>query len=296
MSSDVVYTLDEILAESEVYGTELKPLLIFEGKTDVGVYYKVLDKSSVNIDEIEIVIGGCKKNIHNFHKEGNDIKYLALLDLDYCEIFNEKLEDKNILYTYYYDMENYLTNIDVIHSTYEDFSDLRTKKLDKKQLLNQIIEVAYPSILESEFKIKYLKKYSKDALVYKAGIVKPQNTKFRSLTKEEKCIEVKKIISRFFEENKIKFDNELWDETIKYVEKKLDNCSIYDIDEYIQKLLKGRNIMDIERIVFDDIFKTDMKGKSKPSFIVDLKKNIFKSNKCELLLTDLDKGLKYMIS
>lgn len=290
MSCDLIYKLDEIISQIEDFGIEgLDPLLIFEGKTDVTVYYKVLDKTKITLEEIEVVLGNGKNNILKFYDDyKHEYKYMAILDSDHNERFGSKLIDENIVYTHFYDMENYLTNIDVVYSTYEDFRSIKTSKFTKCDIFNKMINIAYPSILATEYKLKYLEKNSINSDIYSMDIIKVKDKRLLSVEKNNKIEIVRKFIEEDLLKRNIDFNIELWNETIEYVNQKIELNSYRELDIYIQKLLKGRRVLEIYEVLFKEILSDEIGKRSQEIFKNDLRKNIFQSQECTLLIEQLD--------
>lgn len=290
MSGDLVYKLDEIICQIEDFGvSSMQPLLIFEGKTDINVYYKVLDKTNITFEKIEVTLANGKNNIVKFYKNYRDkFDYMAILDRDHSDRIGSQLNDNNIIYTHFYDMENYLTNIDVVYSTYEDFRSIKTTSFSKCDILNEMISIAYPSILAAEYKLKYLEKYSEKSKIYSMDIIKVKDQSFISLDLTNKAKRVEKLIKKDLSEKNISLDYDLWNETIGYVNTKIQSTSYKNLDTYIQKLLKGRRVLEIYEVLFKEILSDEIGKRPKEIFKCDLRKNIFQSKECDLLVKQLN--------
>lgn len=301
MNNDLNKELDTIICEYEDFGVDIIPLLILEGKTDIQVYNKLLNDSKVDISKYNIVIGGCKNNISKFHEKYKykyKYNYIALLDLDYSERDNSKIISDKIMYTHFYDMENYLTNIDVIYETYNDFKDISTEKLTKRELLNRMINIAYPSILANEYRLRFLEKYPNTEEIYSMDLFKPRHKNYSIENSIEDRIKfIESEIKDFIESKKMKFDSTLWIETKSYIDGYIINNQSYkEVDTQIQLLLKGRHVILIYNLLFESIFNNLMQGRRKDIFNNDLRKNLMKSEEAVLLLQQIDKNLNKMIS
>ena len=297
MSLDLLYNIEEILCASEDFEVEIKPLLILEGKTDEDTYYKVLDKAKIDMNELEIILANGKTNIIKFYNRYKDkIKYVAILDTDHSHRNNSKIEDKNLLYTHFYDMENYLTSIDVVYSTYEDFKDVKTLKLSKEELLKKMAIIAYPSLLVTEYKLSYIEKESIKATIYSiSDIIKIKDTRL-NLDKLEDIEDIVRERIKYFISKSIDFDIDLWNTVVKEVKENIKNKSIQELDKYIQNMIKGRRLLEIYEVLFNNILGLKMKYRKGDIFIADLRKNIFNSKECILLVNNLEYSLNNIIN
>lgn len=299
MCSEIVHSLDEIICAYEQFDLKIKPMLILEGKTDIEVYDKLLDYCQADESKYEVVIGGCKNTISKYMESGRiPTKYVALLDSDHGDRENSKYYSENIIYTHFYDMENYLTNIDVIYSTYKDFKGVRTNNINELDMINKMIEFSYQLILISEFKLRYLNEYKDIEDIYSIDIISSKDERFKNKTIQYKTKLSEEILRKYFDKNNLEFDTVLWNKCVNEANKLLNvnELELRTCDTYVQKLIKGRKLIGVYTIIFELIFGKLMKGRSKDVFTNDLRKNLIKSNDANLLVKDLDIKLNKIIS
>lgn len=298
-SNDLILYLDELISQNEDFGVEIDAALILEGKTDFKVYDKMLLNSNVSRDKYEIVIGGCKTKIKNFleDKVSERIKYVILLDSDHDHHIGEIIENNNIIYTHFYDMENYLTIADVVILTYEDFRGIKTKDVTREELIEKLKEIAYPSLIAVEYKLRYLRKYGNDKNIFSMNIIKPKDNRLSiNIDLNQRIENVKNIILKDGEKNGSSFDLDLWKETIGFISREIYNLNYIDMDYYIQDRLKGRRVIDLYMEIFDKIFPDIMKERSKNVFTNDLRKNFMRSSQANELVYTLDSKLNEIIT
>lgn len=296
---NLIPKLDEIELQIKNFGVQLKPILILEGKTDFCIYDKMLTHSKVNRSKYDIAVAGGKKNINNFFKSKiiENVDYVALLDSDHDFYYGKQIQDDYVIYTHFYDMENYLTIIEVIESTYDDFKGITSKSMDSKKFITALTDLAYPSLIASEYKKRYLKKYGFDSNIFSMDIIKVKDTRLNCEKKlDERIYSVKEIIINESKKGNFKFDSELWDKTLYYLSEKLDKLEDIKLDEYIQMQLKGRRIIDIYREIFNAIFPQLMKDRTKVVFTNDLRKNFMASKQAKDLLQKIDVKLEKLLA
>lgn len=290
--------LEEKIAAITCLGDEPKPGLIFEGKTDVAIYSRVLKLSDPNlIKEIDIVIGECKSKIVDNHLQGEiPFKYIALIDSDFDFFRNTVLDNSFILYTDFYDMENYLTTIDVIESTFEDMNDFNTRNIVVKTLYDDMLECLYPYIASVKYKLHYLLKSNINENNKKLFSIEDESIfnekwwdKKNSKVSENK---MKNFIIDFSNKNNENFNEELW---IKMITETKDQLK-YDIDiKQIQSLVKGRRLIEAYKITFDKYLGKITKDRNREIFKNDLRKNITKSQYIQDLVLKLNKKLETIV-
>lgn len=295
----LVPALDEILLQIEDFGVQLKPVLILEGKTDFSVYDKMLTNSKINNSKYDIAVADGKKNINRFLKSKTieNVDYVALLDSDHDFYYSKNIQDEYVVYTHFYDMENYLTIIEVIESTYRDFKGVTTKSMNHNEFITTLKDMAYPSLIASEYKKRYLKKYGFDSTIFSMDIIRIKDTRLNYEKKlSERIATVKEIIINESKKRNFKFDSELWEETLDFLSEEIGKLKSIELDEYIQMQLKGRRVIDLYIEIFNTIFPQVMKDRTKVVFTNDLRKNFMASKQAKDLVQKLDNKLEKLLA
>lgn len=265
-----------------------RPALIIEGKTDFIVYSRMLIKSELDWNKIDIVVGESKSNILKYHDEGLDFNYLILLDSDY-ERYEKKLrEDDNIIYTHFYNMENYLTTEDVLERTIDDFVRITCRpNCDAKTIIKEAISSIEPFIVACLIK-------KENNLSMKLEDISIEDQRYWS--KRDSCIKLEEF-KKFLlencrddeEKNKVKT---LWDK--QYASKKEFIMIKFEKGE-IDLILNGKQKLNSIYHVFFNKFKIGMKGRNIHHFISDLCKNLLNSKYIAELVIMIDSHIsKYM--
>lgn len=287
--------LEEKISLCEFLDDIEKPALIVEGKTDIDVYSRVFKLSNTDINKLDLVVGECKSNILKYYREGLPFKYVALIDSDFDKIKGEIINDKKLIYTEFYDMENYLTTLDVIKETYKDLDDIFSSKITICDLYNGMIECLYAFIVAVEYKL--------EKIIYNNGednVDKLFPIEDRSIFDEnwwdnkEKKVDLDKMknwINKFCAQNNIKFDVELWNKLCEQIKEKLK----FDNAKEVQLLIKGRRLIEAYKIVFEKYLGNIMKKRDKDIYKSDLRKNLDKSKYIKALVNELDLKLKEII-
>lgn len=119
-----------------------RPALIVEGRDDMMVYSYLLKLSTLSRNgDIDVVVGEGKENILRYHDEGQlFFDYVILLDADHDRWLNRCRQDEAIVYTHYYNVENYYTSADVIKAAVAEFSNIYTSNDTTKIILMEIYE------------------------------------------------------------------------------------------------------------------------------------------------------------
>lgn len=281
MTDDIPYlTINDkvnvcILEDSNI------PALIIEGKTDFLVYSRMLIKSKLDWNKIDIVVGGCKTNILECHDNGLDFNYLILLDSDYQRYEQTLIEHDNIIYTHFYNMENYLTTEEVLEETIYDFICIKDiSNHDAKMLIKEAILSIEPFIVACILKIENnLSMKLEDLSIEDQRYWDSSNTRIK--LEEFKCLLIKKCKD---EEEKTKVKH-LWDE--QYDKKK--EFIMKNLEEgKIDLILNGKQKFNSIYHIFFNKFKTRMKGRKIETFKYDLCKNLLSSRYIAELIDTID--------
>lgn len=295
-------TLDEKISAIEDFGDIPKPALIVEGKTDVSVYSRMFKLSELNIEEFDFIVGKCKSNIMKYYKNNAiPFKYVALIDSDFDKLRNTLLEEDCFVYTHFYDMENYLTTIDVIEYTFEDLNDVYTNKITTEELYNNMIGCLYAYIVAAKYKLDFLIKYDKQDEEEEEEQKSIFPLEDKSIVNEQwwdkqsKTVsleKMKKWIIENCEKNNIEFNEILWEKLCEETRDELDyNTNLKNV----QLLLKGRRLIEAYKIVFEKYLGEVMKKRDKDVYKNDLRKNIEKSSYVNDLMKELDLRLREII-
>ncbi|UOQ47204.1 DUF4435 domain-containing protein [Gracilibacillus caseinilyticus] len=256
------------------------PALIVEGKTDTMVYERLLINSQLDWKEIDIVIGLSKSNILKHHDQGLPFKYVALLDADYDYYFDQIIDDDNLIYTKFYNMENYLTTKNVLKRIIKDFNSVSSKHINEDDILNEAIEAIIPFILSCIAKIKYDLPIS----------LEDQNIE-RWWHNSEKRITISNMHAYIDDELK-KRDFEIdinWSELNEEYENLLETHSI-------DKFLNGKHKLDAIYKMFKKHFPDHMAHRGINPFKVDLIRHINSCTHANELLDSIDYRFQKILS
>lgn len=157
--------------------------------------------------------------------------------------------------------------------------------------------IAYPSLLVTEYKLSYIEKESIKATIYSiSDIIKIKDTRLNLDKLEDIEDIVRERIKKYFISKSIDFDIDLWNTVVKEVKENIKNKSIQELDKYIQNMIKGRRLLEIYEVLFNNILGLKMKYRKGDIFIADLRKNIFNSKECILLVNNLEYSLNNIIN
>lgn len=235
------------------------PALIVEGKSDFYIYGKLLTYSKLNWEQIDLVVGECKNEIIKQHNNGIPFKYIALLDSDYDICKMRCIIDPKIIYTHFYNIENYLVSETVLIQTASDYKTIHDSEFNSSEFLRTIEESLMPYILISVGKMDNDWKFSFE----KSSIEKWDYQTNKKIIHGEM---EKFLITQLQKENII--INEVdWFKLGESLENYLEE---YEIDN----LLNGKRKLEATYFHFKDLFKQQMQKKSLLNFTQDLCKNI----------------------
>lgn len=286
--------LEEKITAINILGDIPKPALIVEGKTDVSIYSKVLTLSMLDMKKFEIIIGECKSSILKFHDDKKiPFKYVAILDSDFERYKDICRVENNLIYTHFYDMENYLTTIDVIEATFNDFKDIYTNDIGKEELYDRMIECLYAYIVAIKYKLNCLEKVEKGENMPIFSLEDESIFNEKWWSKKENKVDYEKIKSylvNFYKKNKIDFDSNVWHN----IDEEYKNGKSSEEHE-IDFVIKGRRLIEAYLCVFQEILGNTMKKRDRDVFMNDLRKNLDKSVYVQELVKEIDMKLKVVI-
>lgn len=298
-SYDVVprLSLKDKIYSVKFLGDIAKPALIFEGNSDVHVYSRLLKLSEVDRKKFDIVVGECKTNILNYHdKLLIPFKYLAVLDSDFDRYNNKCRDDENLIYTHFYDMENYLTTSEVVHSTFSDLNDVYTNDITEEQLYLKMIDCLFAFIVAIKYKLMCLALVDKgeDIPIFQLEDNSIKNEKWwDNKNKKVDLDKMKNAMIQFYKEKDIDFDENAWNNIIsetkqEYIDKK--------VGIPVDIIIKGRRLIEGYYFVFQYFLETVMKKREGEVFFNDLRKNISKSTHAQNIIKEIDRKLKLIVA
>ncbi|WP_256332328.1 DUF4435 domain-containing protein [Paenibacillus sp. CF095] len=277
--SDYYLSIQEKNQATRLEGNKV-PSLIIEGKTDLKMYRFLLKQSLLDWNDIDIVVGTSKSNILAHHDSGTlRFNYVILLDSDY-ERYQKKLrEDKAIIYTHFYNIENYLTTDRVLEATIQDFTTTQCSTITSDDILNDLLE---------------------NLTIYMTACL--AKLKEGWTIKLEDC-----SLERWWDQSSHKFDSEQFitylvnelaekgnDVTIENLKILIDTFSPEIKKSSLDLILNGKRKVEFIYFYFSR-YRTLMEGRNKRLFMIDLLKNVDKSPQAVHLVKMLDQAFLRLI-
>ncbi len=279
MDCDIPYlTIDDKINTFILEGKDI-PALIVEGQTDFEIYSRLLLKSSLDWSKIDIVVGKSKSQILEYHDNGLPFSYIALLDADY-ERHNSccRIEPK-LLYTHFYNMENYLTTIEVIEETINDFRTISSSNIKAEQIIFEAISSIEPYIIACLLK-------NKNSWSIKLEDYSIKNEQWWD--KRKKCVDVVKMgkyISSSLNLLGVSFSEMDWNASYKDGQAILQ--SIFSSSS-IDLVVNGKRKLEAIFFRFKKYFPTETAERNEKVLQWDLCKNIMKSSHALDLVNQID--------
>ena len=143
-SSLPTLTLEDKINAASFFEKDSPPALIVEGKIDRIIYSRMLLISELNWDDIDLVFAEGKCNIINAIEDGLNFDYVALMDLDLDSYKNCCRTEKEVVYTHFYSIENYLTMEDILSLMINDIRIVKRPTVKVKKIIKQLEEELYP--------------------------------------------------------------------------------------------------------------------------------------------------------
>ncbi|WP_429844550.1 DUF4435 domain-containing protein [Brevibacillus sp. FIR094] len=255
------------------------PALIVEGSTDIQVYGHLLKKSEVNWELMDFVVGNCKNDIEKNMQAGLPFRYIAILDSDFERYKDELITDnENLIYTHYYNMENYLTCKEVIDSTIEDLRLVNSPQISSEKIIHDAIDSISPIIIGSLIKIDNdwnfpLESYGIEHKEWWDNDVNQVNAE------KLKC---------FITNKGVCLTDEIWIKGATLLSQIRDT-------ERIDLILNGKQKIDAVYHQFKKTFPHIMSCRNKKVFKFDLCKNIHNSKSTLELITEIDSKVSTLL-
>lgn len=286
-------SLKEKINAVKILGDIPKPALIFEGESDVYVYSRLLKLSESDVKDFDLVIGQCKTNILNYHDNSLiPFKYIAVLDSDFDIYYNKCREDENLIYTDFYDMENYLTTLEIIDNSLNDLNDVHTRNITAEQLYSKMIESIFGFIVAIKYKLLCLELVNKGVNIPVFPLEDESIKNEKWWDKRNKRVDLDKMkntLIKFYEEKGIAFDEIVWNSIVAEVKE-----DYYESEKKIpiNVIVKGRRLIEAYYYAFEFYLGTVMNKREGQIFFNDLRKNIDKSTYAKSFMIKIDSKLK----
>lgn len=250
------------------------PAFIVEGKTDIQTYSRLLKESELDWEGIDLVIGLNKKNIIKEHYDGLPFKYIALLDADYDIYNNNFIYDPRILYTDFYNMENYLTQGPIISHVLNDFTHVYSIDFQPDFIIDEAHDKMRPFIFACVGKLEHGWEVSLES----------------------------KNIERWWDSSKnevshTKIKSYLENETGDQIDwKDLENRTKQILTRFSHDhILNGKHKLEVIYKIFQYYFPNEMKGRNSNAFKFDLIKYLSKSPEALNLVQQIDYKFKNIV-
>lgn len=262
---------------TQLFEKNTPPAVIFESTYELTILSKILTKSFFN-QSVDFVYGGEKQNLLNYHHSNHmSFKYLLLLKAEYQQYSREIKQDSNIVYSHFFDFHSYLSTIEVINKTIEDFKNVFSSNLDAQKILQEVhnllqdIVAATVVIIENGWNID----------------LKAMNIRV-FYNNEMDCFDRKRFSDHLYSVLASKGIDIGYDELLKQITKAVNNLSSFDYS----KLVDGSTHIDILFSNMKKYFPSQLSNRDRDSFVYDLLKNIFECRFVLHLLREIDHKLK----
>ncbi|WP_139490326.1 DUF4435 domain-containing protein [Brevibacillus dissolubilis] len=262
---------------------KVKPGIIFEGKTDYDIYGYLLAKSKHGKrcgKDVDLVIGESKNNILKYHKGGITFPYIAIIDSDYDKYLYNCIEDERIIYTHYYNIENYLTLEEVLDDFLDGVKIVGDPSVTGRSMLQEALNSIQPFIIACF--IKMVNSHS-----YKLEDVSIENEQWWN--SKEGCIDsdnMKKYLAVAMDG----LDNKLIDEQFEFASDKINSL------ETVDYILNGKRKLEAVFFCMHKYFPNYMKGRNKKVFVGDLRRSLLCSPIVSEFVDIIDQKISELLS